>query len=581
MTDQKIENLLNLSIDATEEEREKSLELNVGYEPLENTWELIVRYAGDLANNLQSLSEEIQVVTLLNGYAILEVPESLITRLSQLPEILYIEKPKRLFFAVNMGKSASCFPQIQYPGSLELKGRGTIVAVLDSGVSYQHPDFRNSDGTTRILSIWDQTISGNPPKGYRIGTEYDREQINLALLQSSYQEQLQIVPSVDTSGHGTAVLGIAAGNGRAGNGVYQGAAPESEIIVVKLGVPGKTDFPRTTELMQAVNYVVEKSVEYGRPIAINLSFGNTYGSHDGTSLLETYLDDMSAVGKNSIVVGTGNEGATAGHTTGTINQNEDTLVEIGVASYETGMNLQIWKSYSDEFDIVLQHPNGTTAGPIQQFLGPQRFTIENTELLLYYGEPSPYSMAQEIYIDFIPRQNYIDSGIWIIRLVPKNIVSGNFEMWLPSAVVLNRNTGFLYPVPFSTFTIPSTARKVISVGAYNARISSYADFSGRGFATMDGRTKPNLVAPGVDIRTTAVNGGYETMTGTSFATPFVTGAAALLMEWGIVRENDPYLYGEKVKAYLQKGARQLPGFDEYPNNQVGWGALCVRDSLPV
>ena len=109
---------------------------------------------------------------------------------------------------------------------------------------------------------------------------------------------------------------------------------------------------------------------------------------------------------------------------------------------------------------------------------------------------------------------------------------------------------------------------------------TYADFSGRGTERGENFRKPDLAAPGVDIMTTVPGGGYAPATGTSFATPFVTGAAALLMEWGITDGNDPFLYGEKVKAYLQKGARSLPAFSEYPNPQIGWGTLCVRESLP-
>ena len=138
----------------------------------------------------------------------------------------------------------------------------------------------------------------------------------------------------------------------------------------------------------------------------------------------------------------------------------------------------------------------------------------------------------------------------------------------------------MYPDEEVTLTIPSTADKVISVGAYDALTFSYASFSGRGYTWQDERTKPDLVAPGVNVRTTAVGGGVTVVSGTSFATPFVTGASALLMEWGIVRGNDPFLYGEKVKAYLRRGARALPGFEEYPNSQVGYGALCVSESLP-
>lgn len=580
MNDQKIENLLNLALDATPEELEKSLELEVGYDAQSQTWEVIVKYYGNI-ERLAEEYEDIQVVRLLNEYAILTVPENLIDRLANIPEIEFVEKPKRLFFAVNNGRAASCIPAVQNM-PYELFGEGIFVAIIDSGLDYSHPDFCNEDGTTRIYSLWDQTASsGPPPEGYLIGTEYSREQINEALRETTVQGRYSIVPSRDLSGHGTHVAGIAAGNGRASRGVYRGVASESELIVVKLGTPRPDSFPRTTELMQAVDYSIRKSIEAGRPVAVNISFGNTYGSHDGTSLLETYLDGVSSLGKNSICVGTGNEGAASGHTSGRLTEGIPRDIELAVSTNERALNLQIWKSYVDKMDISVIHPSGQTAGPIQNFLGPQRFILGETELLLYYGEPSPYSTSQEIFIDFIPRGTYIDSGVWKIRLSPGRQVLGQYEAWLPSEGVLNTGTRFLVPTEALTLTIPSTAPKVITVGAYDARLRSYASFSGRGNIAVPYSVKPDLAAPGVNITSCAPGGGYDTRSGTSMATPFVTGSAALLMEWGIVRGNDPFLYGEKCKAYLRSGARALPGFAEYPNSQVGFGALCLRDSLPV
>lgn len=595
MNDQKIENQLNLALEATEEEREKSVVLNTGYDREERTWELIVKYTGDLE---RIASENIQVTRLLNEYAILVVPESLIGRLADIPEIEYIEKPKRLYFARADGKRASCMTPVQRP-PLSLTGRGVLVAVLDSGADYRHPEFRNLDGTTRIRALWDQTAEGTPPPGYYVGTEYTQEQLNEALAREGLTQQeavreasdeglmqqgavrktsgemlarQNVLPvSRDVSGHGTGVLAIAAGN--------NGVAYESEILVVKLGSPKADSFPRTTELMMGINYVIEKALEYRMPVAINISFGNTYGSHTGKSLLETYIDDISNLWKSVFCVGSGNEGAAAGHAGGRLADGEIQNVEFAVGNYEPTLSLQIWKNYVDTFDIFLVHPNGTVLGPFYERPATQRYRAGRTELLVYYGEPSPYSVEQEIYVDFLPLGDYIDFGVWNVRLVPGRIVDGSYQMWFPSSAATGNATRFLRPRESDTLTIPSTASNVITVGAYNTATDAYADFSGRG-SEDGGALKPSLAAPGVNIETAAPDGRYVSQTGTSFATPFVTGAAALLMQYGVVDGEDPFLYGEKVKAYLQRGARPLPGFGGGWNNLTGYGALCVRDSIP-
>lgn len=585
---QKLENLLNLSLDTTAEERSRSSELETGYNPEEQTWELIVKYSGSLeaARELGALVEEMR-----NEYAILTVKESQIPLISALPQIEYIEKPKRLFFAINQAKAASCVNILQEAPPY-LSGRGVLIAVLDSGVDYFHEAFRREDGTTRILELWDQTQN-------RIYTEAE---INRALESGSREAARQVVSSADVSGHGTAVAGIAAGDSRGGaaernfesggrsNGVaggstvpgmYRGIAYESDLLVVKLGTARPDGFPRTTELMRAVNYAVSFAAERFLPLVINISFGNTYGSHDGTSLLETFLDDIGNYGRTTILVGSGNEGAASGHTSGTLQMRRTEEVEFTVSSYESSFSIQLWKAYSDQFTVSLQAPSGERFGPFSEELGPVRFRYRKTQILLYYGKPGPYSTAQELYFDFIPDEgSYVEEGIWTFFLSPVSLVSGRYDFWLPSAGILNTATRFLRPTPDTTLTIPSTAAKVITVGAYNSFYNSYADFSGRGFTRLTSQVKPDIAAPGVNITAPAVNGGYQSVTGTSFATPVASGAAALLMQWGIVNGNDPFLYGEKVKAYLRRGARKLPGIAEYPNPMVGYGTLCVRDSLP-
>lgn len=572
MDSQKVENLLNLALDATPIEREKSLELEVGYNPIEQEWDLIIKYTGSL-DAIRALGAS--VTELSNGYAIITMKENRIEELVDFPEVEYVEKPKRLFFEAENGRRVSCIPPVQR-APFSLFGENVLVAILDSGIEYTNPAFRNSDGSSRILALWDQTISGNsiifedaqmngsPPEGYQIGVLYKKEQIDQALAAGTKAEQLGIVPSQDISGHGTAVAGIAAGNGAGSIGNrYAGVATKSPMLIVKLGSLRKDGFPRTTELMQGLDFVLTTASRLRMPIAVNISFGNTYGSHDGTSLLERYIDDMSNFWKSAICIGSGNEAASAGHTSGRARVGTEEVIQLAVQDRQPTMNIQLWKSYADEIDISIVSPSGSRVGPLQEILGPQRFTVGGTEILLYYGKPSPYSTRQEIYIDLLPTESYITAGIWQIVLTPRRVVTGEYQMWLPSQSVLNIGTEFLFPTSATTLTIPSTAGRVITVGAYDSLTMSYADFSGRGTLILGGwqgnLIKPDIAAPGIEVTSTAVGGGYQTYTGTSFATPFVTGSAALLMEWGIVRGNDPYLYPADIIGLSKKNLRKQGG----------------------
>ena len=609
MDNEKIENLLNLSLNSTREERERSSVLETGYSSQEDTWEVIIKFSGEFQELLQKFPQ-IRGQELLYQYALLIVPESMVDIVAADMQVAYMEKPKRLFFAernvfcnltkdsdqiknrfVNRVEENMVLSSTQFSDDT---GKGVIIAIIDSGIDYAHPDFCNSDGSTRILELWDQTLN-------RV---YTQVEINAALQAPTEQQRYELVPSRDISGHGTHVAGIAAGNGRASGGRYVGVAPESSLLIVKLGVAKTNGFPRTTELMAAVDYVLRRAEQYQMPVAVNLSFGNNYGGHDGRSLLETYLNEVSSYWKNVIVAGTGNEGTSRIHTSGrfsmqnetsvflkqkgttstasevkseaipaTINNTVPQDIQLAVGAYETGFSLQIWKSYADDMRVTVIHTNGISSSEIRLEQGIQRIYLEGTELLVYYGTPLPYTVSQEVFLDFIPSGAYVDSGVWIIRLTPGRIVEGSYDMWLPWQGGLSEGTGFLYPTEETTLTIPSTADKVISVAAYDSRYQTLADFSGRGYTRNRTEIKPDVAAPGVDIIAAAPGGGYDTRTGTSMAAPYVTGLAARKMQRGIVQGEDPYLYGEKIKAQFHREARPLDVRREYPNPELGWGIL--------
>ncbi len=489
-------------------------------------------------------------------------------------------------------KVRSCIVQVTQQEPY-LTGENVIVAVLDSGIDYFLPEFRNADGQTRILAIWDQAGTADaeqgrlPPSGYREGVLYTREMINEALALGRESGQ-KLVPVLDLSGHGTAVAGVAAGT-------EMGVAPKADLLIVRLGTPQRDSFPRTTQLMRGIDYAVKLGVELNKPVAVNISFGNTYGDHQGNSLLERFVDNASEIGRSILVIGSGNEGASRGHTAGVV-RDASHVTELSVAEYETGLSIQLWKFYQDVFNLVITSPGKEQAtlelSSLREAQAVRR-TLEQTQLLCYLGKPLPYNVQQEIFIDMIPTGSYVNSGVWRITLQPVSLVTGEYRFYLPGYAARNGATGFFLPTPEMTITIPSTARRAVTVGAYDVTRKSYADFSGRGYVYRydDGRAdtaggqqiiadvKPDLTAPGVDITVPVPNGGYEQVSGTSFATPFVAGAAALLMEWGIVRGNDRFLYGERLKAALIRGAQPLSGAAARPDSKTGWGTMCVERAL--
>lgn len=592
----KLSTEFSLALQIPYSERVNSMDLNVGYNENFNNWELIIIYTG----NLEAISNEIGFTynELLNGYAIIEIRQERINNLTRHPDIIFIEKPKKIYVEklnhvsngfedenienrrisnIYSAKNDFIYNNVRYGyiqgfvqscmefsrrQEVNLLGKGVLVSVIDSGIDITHPEFIDINGNTRILNLWDQSLKYNDNSGV-----YTRQDIN-DILRDTANDDINVVNTRDSSGHGTAVGGIIAT-----------CVPEADLLIVKLNPDAEDAYPRTTSLMLAIDYAVRYATLYNLPHVINLSFGNNYGSHDGNSVLEHYISSLSGKSKLSIAVGTGNDGNTGRHTRIFVDDNRISDVEVLVPEYTTGINIQVWQSYLDNIDISLITPEGTVLGPFSGYQEVITYRLYDMNIQIINGYPTPINRNRETYIALIPDGSYIREGIWTIRLRGRNIANGIVDIWLPVAASTSTDVHFLRPVADVTLTIPSSARGVISVGAYNQNTLTYAPFSGRGY-NADGIIKPDIVAPGVNIDVPVSGGGYTYVSGTSFATPFVASACAMLMQWGIVNENDLYLYGEKIRAYLIKGAKRLPTYNDLPNEMLGYGALCVRDSFP-
>ena len=508
--------------------------------------EIIVKYSGDIETALAQLGGIAE--RLSSTIAIVTIDEDKIHQLANLPQIEYVEKPVGI--SLNMRESLyhAC---ISTKITSDLTGQGVIVALLDSGIDYTHPDFRDESGKSRILYLWDMAAKGTPPPGFATGHLHTTEEINNMLSSPN-------PPNLDIIGHGTAVAGVAAGNGRAGGGLEAGVAPEAAIVAVKLGAGSKT-----IDLMRGLKFVADICAATSKPCAINISFGTNEGAHDGRSLFEEYVDEVADSHNIVVVVAAGNEGSAGHHFSGRLTTGQSEAVEFFVSGGATRVYLVLWKDFADIFTIEITPPTGQGLG-------------ENTQI--YMGEPTHYNPDQLIFIELGSKNGFVPQGLWTLIITSISSVKGNYHIWLPTTEEVGHATAFARPTPDATITMPATATNPITVGAYNAILNSYAEFSGRGFVSGDLPIKPDLVAPGVNVLAAKAGGGYDTYSGTSIAAPFVTGAAALLMEWGIVQGNDPGLYGQRIKAYLHRGATRSPD-RVYPNDRWGYGALCLETTL--
>lgn len=496
------------------------------------------------------------------GYGIATIDPSRLLELGNVKSIQYIELPKVLFTSDLGSNRASCV--LPMWNNYKLSGKGSIVGVIDSGIDYTHPAFRNDDGTTRIEYIYDLSA------GKRV---YTKSEINEALKAA---DPYSVVNERDDTGHGTHVTGIAAAGGRINRENY-GVAYEASIIMVKVTRYGNANFALSTQIMRGIKFLLDKKDELNSPLSINISLSTNDGAHNGSSLLEQYINTITKLERVAIVIAAGNEGAQAHHSSGALS--EELEIPLSIANNERGLILQLYKPLLSKISIQIKDPTGSDSGEIAIEEGFKQIRIPRCSILIYDTGPKPFDIDGEITISLSPVINTLVGGAWTLILRLKNEYKGYYDMWIPIAESLNPNTRFLNPDNNNTLGIPATTEGVISVGSYDYRTNNISVFSGRGRIRNASYIKPDVVAPGENIISTVPNRGFDSKSGTSMATPHVTGICALLLEWAIVKGNDPFLYGDRLKYYLDIGAiKDIPNL-MFPNPTWGYGKVCGANTL--
>lgn len=469
---------------------------------------------------------------------------------------------------------------------LSLTGRGVIIGFIDTGIRYNLPHFRNADGTTRILSIWDQTLDAEalgqngmtyaPPEGFDYGVEFVKEQIDEAL---KSDRPYDLVPTTDENGHGTKMASVAAGSYLEENG-FRGAAYECGIVAVKLRrspkylldyyqIPKEEESYSEPDIMLAIKYIQSFSQVFKRPVVFCLGLGTNFGNHAGQSLLSQYIDSTALMRNQAFIIAGGNEGNAAGHFHGEIPlRSERNWVdcELLIGERQQGFIMELWGNMPNHFSVEIVSPTGESIPRIAYRPGQAaqyHFVYSNTYVTVNYIVVEKSSGDQLILIRF---ENPLP-GIWQFRVYAEG-ESGmaQFDMWLPIERFLSRGTAFLRPDPNTTLTEPAYSRSALAISTYQSINNSFYINSGRGFAS-DGFIQPDIAAPGVGI-TTALG----TESGSSMAAAITAGAVADFMQWAVVERNDLLVNTESLRNYLVRGASRDEGLS-YPNNSWGYGRL--------
>lgn len=554
--------------------------MTAGENPIisENFADLLIEYHGD-----PSLLEEYKdyPITIINNVAAaVHIPAERITN-NSIMEFGYAALPSLLGTVSQGSLEDSGVLRLRNIPNFDLVGQGVLIGIIDTGVDYTNPIFQYGDKTTRIASIWDQTIeSGNPPQGRGYGTDYSRDQINQAL---QSENPFQIVPSRDENGHGTMVAGIAGGSPVPDND-FTGVAPGAEFIVVKLKqakkvlrdffyIPDNAVCFQETDMLFAIDYILQMADILNRPIALCISVSTSQSSHDGRGLTSSYISNAATRIGTGVAVAAGNEGNARRHYYGVVDTKIgfDT-VELNVGENEKGFSMELWGQSPSIFTIDILSPSGEYIPRITAFRNETReisFIFDPTIINIDYRIVESESGDQLILMRF----SNPSAGIWRFKVYERGNLNLGFHIWLPMEGFISNNTFFVRSDPYTTILAFGNAQIPITVTAYNTVDDSLYLNASRGYTRL-GAVKPNVAAPGVNIPGPTLDKNIANFTGTSVSAAHTTGIIAMILEWGITRGNLPGMSTIEINKLIMRGARRETGTD-YPNRDWGFGILDV------
>ncbi|MBH1940448.1 S8 family peptidase [Mobilitalea sibirica] len=541
--------------------------------------DLIIDYGGN--ESILEIYQEYSPHIMNDRFAVIYLPSTLITERT-LVQFGYAAFPSSFGLASERSLEASGVTRIRRFPAFDLRGAGVLIGVVDTGIDYTNPIFRNEDGTTRIVSIWDQTIESldEYPEGTFYGTEYSRDQINEAL---NSENPLVIVPSMDEIGHGTMMAGIAAGN-EVPDRDFSGVVPESELVVVKLkqakpiireffGIPLDVPCYQENDIIWGVQYLISVARLLDRPMAICIGLGSSQGSHNGRGYLSALLSVAANFPGIAISIAAGNEGNKRRHFFSTVDPAIGSVtMELNVSEDEEGFSMELWGAGPNTYSIDILSPTGEYVPRIVESLVVNReisFLFETTRINVDYRMVEAQSGDQLILLRF----EAPTTGVWTFQVYSRGDLQGAFHCWLPADEFIEPTTYFLQSNPYTTVTAPGNSPLPITVTAYNSETGTIYLGASRGYTRTDD-IKPELAAPGVNIISPTLQQGFDIVTGTGAATAHCAGITAMILEWGILREFYPNITTAEVKSFLIRGAFRNERI-QYPNRDWGYGAIDI------